>query len=106
MSNESLLKYLKICVAEFRGPEYENNFIVIVVIVVYTILIVYMVATKILEEPEVIFLLHRLHFGYDCLMTKYLKEKFMIGLFSFQPAAVTWYITSLKAIFPTCNHRF
>ena len=40
-----LLNYLKICIAVsgHRGPEYVYNFIVIVI---YTILIVYTVATK------------------------------------------------------------
>lgn len=43
-----LLNYLKICIAVsgHRGPEYVYNFIVIVVIVIYTILIVYTVAAK------------------------------------------------------------
>lgn len=43
-----LLNYLKICIAVsgHRRPEYVYNFIVIVVIVIYTILIVYTVTAK------------------------------------------------------------
>lgn len=43
------------------------------------------------------FQLHRVHFGYDYLMSSRLK-KCVIGLFPFHPTALTLYTTSLKAI--------
>lgn len=50
MNASLLLKYVNINIAiyGYRGPEYEYDFIVTVisVIVIYTILIVYMVAIK------------------------------------------------------------